>query len=207
MNNIRGTGPANPISRGKRDILRDEYRLLHTVYSKDTEVRLPGGGSFREPINIEAFLTTEAWELFRDFEKRILDAAQDSISSFVALPAFNRQAMSLLKMSMLLAASRQEPVANTVTVLPQDVKTAAWYVQSWSKYMIDMLMNVGQTASERRLSNVLQIIQKKPGVYRSYIMQTQHISRYEADNIFGTLSDRGQIISKKAGKGYQYWLS
>ena len=51
------------------------------------------------------------------------------------------------------------------------------------------------------------MIENEPGVGRGKILQHHHLSKREADEVLGTLIERGEIIEKRdeKGKGRKLW--
>jgi hypothetical protein len=109
-------------------------------------------------------------------------------------------------MSVLLAAERQQPTEkNTITVSEDDVVNAVWYMQNWGQHSIELILNAGTGQREKNLERVLSLISDNPGVKRTDITRPLHIFKKEADEIFGTLEDRGLVRTQKEGKGTYFW--
>jgi ribosomal protein S25 len=112
---------------------------------------------------------------------------------------------SLLKMSCLIAATRQTPEESKIQVELSDILHSASYIQRWGNYMIELIQNSGRTLTQRSIDRILVTISKNPGITRSAIMQRHHLTKREADEVFGTLEDRGQIKLIKQGRGATIW--
>jgi ribosomal protein S25 len=158
------------------------------------------------PPRIEAQLTNDAWEAYQKIERTMTVAGYGSLVRDVALPTFDRLARSVMKMSMILAAIRQEPVDNTIMVTDKDVQNAAWYAQKWGKHSIDLILNAGKSVREKIYERVYKKIENNPGINRGRIMQHMHLNKREADDILLTLEERGRIRKETAGKGIRYWV-
>src|SRR5205085_2890209 len=83
---------------------------------------------------VSAVLTPEAWEFNAQLESKLTVAAAGSYYSMLSLPTFERLSRSLLKLAVLLAASRQEPRDNMIDVEVRDIGNAARYIQEWGQF-------------------------------------------------------------------------
>jgi hypothetical protein len=157
--------------------------------------------------HVVADLTDDAWETYGDIEMRMVEHASDSTVSELALPTFERMSRSLLKLSMILAASRQDPTDEKIEVTNDDVVNAAYYIQNWGRFSVDLILNTGKKQSEKLLDKVMAVIRAKPGILKSQLMQHHHFSKREVDEIIATLEERQQIIVEKVGRGSRYTAS
>lgn len=203
---IRRTGPATKITSVKRDELSNKFFELYNTYSDKTATIEIAGQEIITQQEVEVVLTDEAWARYGDIEDLMVQAAHDSPISMLALPTFERMSRSLLKMAMLLAAARQPPSAdNRILCEVEDVVHAANYIQNWGRFSVDLLINSGRNVLQRTIDKILKAIEKNPGVTRSKIMQTQHLSKREMDEVQHTLMDRQQIIVRPEGRGVSLW--
>lgn len=200
MARIRPTGPASTVGLLKRKAIEVKIADLMERYNS-TKVTKVFGQEVVATVRNQAFLTDDAWARYRDIETKIAMTANDSPLSMVALPTFERLSRSLLKMAVLIAASRQTPTEGVVTVDDTDIIHAAKYVQQWGHHTVDLLQNAGKGTSERIRDKILATIERNPGITRSSVMQRHHLSKREADDILGTLIDRGMIFTEQAGRG------
>jgi hypothetical protein len=181
---------------------------IHHIYNQTRAVKLGNDTIQRQPLfNVE--LTDDAWEKYQFIETTMLNAASDSDVQLMALPTYERLARSCLKMSMLLAAARQEPNENdVVTCGTEDVTNAAYYLQRWARFSVDIIYNVGKTGSTREMERVRDYIRIKPGVPHSDLMRKFHLTKRNMDEIIDTLQDRAEIRKiRRGGKGggNSYW--
>lgn len=197
---IRRTGPAREVLGHKRQALEQKVANLYELYNSNAVITI-GGQEIETTVRNEAKLTPEAWQRYGDIEEKMVNAAYESSVSMLALPTFERLSRSLLKMSILLACSRQSPQEGVVEVNEADVIESAGYVQRWGRYSVELVLGAGTGQSERQLNKILSAIESNPGVTRSYIMTRHHLGKREMDEILGTLIDRGQVITTKAGRG------
>jgi len=201
--NIRRTGPATPVTTTEKQDMMAKLEKLYKLYNVQTEIEFLGQ-QVVQAIEVEAFLTPEAWELYGDMEYRLVEQASQSSYQIVALPTFERLSRSLLKMAVLFSAARQKPDNQVIQVTVDDVTHAAKYIQQWGHYSIDLLENLGANASARLIDRVLHTVARKPGILRGEIMRNHKLSRREMDEIQGTLEDRGQMIVTRDGKAIKY---
>jgi hypothetical protein len=200
---LRRTGPpTGELVEFKQEMyarLNDMYR----AYAISSEVQILNQQGTPQ-IEVEAILTEEAWELFGDVEYKLNEAAAKSNKSDVALPTFDRLSKSILKMSVLLAATRQKPEEGLLQVTTEDLLHSCRHVQDWGNYSIDLISNVGRTVLVRTLERVLGVIERHPGITRGTIMRMTNLSKREMSEVEETLEDRGQIQVDKKHGGRQY---
>lgn len=204
MRRLRRTGPATPKSSGMRNEILKDLTAMHDLYCQEAIIKV-AGQEIQRSVDTEVELTSEAWERYGNIEMTMVEAAHGSPLAGLALPTFERLSRSCLKMSMLLAASRQEPQEAKIEVTEQDVVNAAGYIQEWGQYSIDIIQNVGKGKSIRQLDKVRRLIQRTPGMHRSNILRMFHLSARETDEVLRTLVDRGEIEIKKRGKAATLW--
>ena len=142
-------------------------------------------------------MTPDAWQYNAEVEKKLRDVASASPIADMALPAFTRMSISLLKMGMLVAASRREAIDNELVVEKRDLEQAAWYIQRWGKYTIELIYQAGKPHGERMLEMIFQMIRREPGILKSAIMRRKHLTRREINDFMDTLQDRGLVSAKQ----------
>jgi hypothetical protein len=201
---IRRTGPPMNEGHALRANLLKTLENAHTAYVQDAVMEL-AGQKVMVPRVTDVFLTNEAWKRYGNIEQFMVECADNSEWSLLALPTFERLSRSLLKLSCLLAAVRQQPAGNALGVDEVDIMQAAKYIQQWGMYSTEVVMNAGKNVSQRSLEKILAAIKANPGINRGTIMQRHHLTRREADDILGSLDDRGQITVVKQGKAQQLW--
>lgn len=203
---LKRTGPPSNAGQQAHAQLISQMADLKEMYATDVPTNI-GGERVMFPPRITAEPTQAAWGHYGDIEDKMLRTAKESSIPDLALPTFERMSRSLFKMSLIIAAQRQQPKDNKIVVEKRDVETAAWYIQRWGDCTIDLILNAGKRASERALDKIIQIIEDNPGILRSSIMQQRHLGKREADEILGTLEDRLLIRKEKQGRGWRYFLA
>lgn len=207
INQVRWMGPPSRATadRDIREKLKSDLRAIVGQY----QVQVVNAKIFGEDAvlskDIEAILTDDAWEKMQSIEQLLVNTAHESSRSAIALPTFSRMAMSLLKLSILFAAIRQEPDDFQITAEKRDVLKAAYYIQKWAPHSVHMMMNVGTTTSERLIQRVLKMVRGTPGITRAEVMRRCHLQSVTAKVVFGTLEERGLITLKQKGRGLQIW--
>lgn len=188
-----------------RERLKSDLRSILAQY----QVQVVNAKIFGEDAtlskDIEATLTQDAWEKMQAIEQILVNTAHESSRSAIALPTFSRMAISLLKLSILFAAIRQEPKDFQIVAERCDVLKAAYYVQKWAPHSVHMMMNVGTTTSERLIQRVLKMVRGTPGITRAEVMRRAHLQSVTAKIVFSTLEERGLVEIKQKGRGYQLW--
>lgn len=203
VNALRPTGPPTRQHSEARAKLLSKFSDLYEIYSRMEEVQVLGQGISTEVV-IEASLDEKAWDRYAAIEIKMVEVAHSSPVASVALPTFERLSRSLLKMAVLLAASRSVPENNSIRVTEQDIIHAAYYIQDWGRYSVDLVINSGRSKSERVLNKVIDYIRRHPGVHRGQIMRIYGFDKRMMDDIQGTLVDRGQLRVIREGKGVVY---
>lgn len=203
---IRRTGPLNPVGADKRKALLSRFADIFEMYAAEQQMII-AGHPVMIPQKIEAFLTNDAWELYGEIEFKMVEHASQSSYSPLALPTFERLSRSMLKMAVLLGATEQNPTENMIQIERKHVNTAATYMYKWGWHSIELVMNAGRGTTEKVINKAYLSIEKYPGILRSTIMKHLKLGKREADEIFGTLEDRGMIRGQKSGRGTMYWIT
>lgn len=200
---VRSTGPPVQEDESKRDELLTHFRALYDHYAKD-EVQVQVGTQMM-PITpeIEVQLTNDAWTRFAEMEAVLIRTAHESSHSGRAMPSFQRMAFSMLKMAMLIAASKD--VQDKVVVDLPDLISAAHYIQKWGRHYVDVIKHAGQTKDETMLQQVYRTIERIPGVNRGDLMSRHHMNKRTMDDIQDTLEQRYMIQVERKGKSTRYW--
>jgi DNA-binding TFAR19-related protein (PDSD5 family) len=207
MERVRPMGP--PSSDTKHAQRREDLRIrladLKELYSRTVMFKV-GSQTTQIDKNIEAILTPEAWERVAQIETTLTHIANESVNPLITLPTFVRLSTSLLKLGILIAASRQEPGGDyKIKVEERDIIHSAKYVQRWGVHTAHMLGNTGKTFTERTIDKILRCVREYPGITRSDVMRRHHLTSQEGNLLFSTLDDRGLITMSKEGRGYRVY--
>lgn len=206
LTKLRRTGPPTEVGLAKRASIISEVADVYESYATDVITHI-GGQVVMMPPRVMAHFTQDAWDRYGDLETLMVQAASTSSIPHLALPTFERLSRSMLKLSCVIGASRQTPKDATIMIEERDVITAAYYIQQWGENSIQAIMNAGKRVSERQLDKIISVVTEHPGILRSTIMQHQHLTKREADDILGTLEDRGLIRKEKQGRGVSYFAA
>lgn len=205
LSRIRRTGPATALTQNSKFDIMDRVKGLYGQYNQSAEINILGQIA-TVPRRFEAKLTNDAWEQYGDFEDLLTKTAAGSPNSMLALPTFTRLGFSLLKMSMILAACENEPdTINTLKVEKKHVTQAAWFIQKWGRYSVQMIENTGLSFLEKNVQKMLASIKRHPGATKSFFMQTHKFQSREVNDLLQTLVDRGLIRIEKEGNGLRLW--
>jgi len=205
LHELRPTGPLTDKLDTKRSVLQVMIADLYENYAADVTMKV-GGEKMQVPPVISAIASQDAWERFTEIERGMLEAALDSSFAQLALPTMDRMSKSILKMAVILAASRQEPKDGCIGIDTDDVINAAYYGHKWSKYSIDLIMNAEKTYSEKKLEKVhMYLLDNPQGVTRSKLMKDSKLMKRDLDEIVVSLEDRGLIRSAKVGGTLWYY--
>lgn len=203
---IRRTGPPSERTEELKRRVINSMGELKVMYNLQAAVEMPNiGQSILVPVEIEAKLTDSAWAFFGDCEMALIKAADESPIAMMAMPTFQRLAFSMLKMSLLIAASRREYKDNVLLVEKNDIEQAAWYIQKWGKYSIELISQAGKPHSERIVERMYQMVRQQPGILHSELMRRLHLNAREMKDFIETLIGRGLIEHKKVAQGHRYY--
>ena len=201
---VKPLGPPTDWTDETRVAIKDELTDLYTYYNRTTPMTIKGTSlTFDARIKFQAKLTAEAWARYNLLETQMLDAGVNMDRSEIMTPVYDRLSKSILKAAVLLACSRQKN--DPVVVEESDIIRAAVYGESWRMYVREVMDNVGKGQTERLYDNIIKAIQRKPGLTRSNIMQSYHLSARETTAVFETLEQRGLLTREKKGKGEILW--
>jgi predicted transcriptional regulator len=203
---LKPLGPPTGITLDTKKAIRDELVDLTTFYWQQQPVAMELGGTQRvmnQPMSWDAELTPQAWARYNKLESDLIDLGLKHERPDVMTPTYDRLSKSILKASVLLAASRQRGVV--VVVEEADIVRAIGYGEQWRMHAVQIIEGVGKTQNERQLDVIMNAIYKKPGVTRSVLMQHYHLDARTATAVFETLEERGLITRQKQGRTYVFY--
>jgi len=194
---LRPLGPPTSTSLAGRDRLVSKFTNLAMRYQQTATVHA-NGRTIPAVRTFNANLTPEAWLRYNKFETDLLAHEEDALNADYLTPCLDRLAKSGLKAAVLIAASRSH--SDTVVVDIRDLVKAFWYVEQWREHALKVLNNIGRTQTERQMELIRLAIGRHEGITRSELMQKYHLTARDADSIFQTLDQRGQITRHKSGR-------
>lgn len=205
LTRIRRTGPPSQSSTERKDHILQTLADLRERYNTTASITLLGQ-TVALPSRIEAKLTDDAWEFFGEIEEKLTSTGAESDLQMVALPTFSRMSFSILKMGMLVAASRRAPTAaNQLMVEKKDIQQAALYVQKWGHYTIELITNSTKASSEKVIDRAMKLVKNKEGITKAEFMQRMHLSARDARDLIDTLVQRGMLELKTHGRGHRLY--
>ena len=202
---VKPLGPPTDWTDNNRQAILDELTDLYEYYANQETV-LTITGSDIKSISHKKFdsqLTPEAWRRYNEMEALMLDRGMKSQRPDIMTPVYDRLSKSILKASILLAASRKKQ--DPVVVELGDIVRAMVYGEQWREFADDVMNNVGMGQSERLLENIVKAIERRPGISRSALMQNHHLDARTANAVFETLEQRGRINRSRKGKSESLW--
>lgn len=202
LSRVRRTGPPGADTTNFKRKVASTFGELKVNYNIQAPVEIgTGGQSMMMPVRVDAKLTDKAWEYYGDLEMLLVTKATESAVPMVALPTFQRLAFSMLKMSLLIAITRREPKDNrTIVVEKSDVEQAAYYIQKWGHYTVDLVANAGKPQIEKLLDKITLFVSTNPGCTKSSIMLRYRLGSREMKEVLATLLDRGVINISQKGR-------
>ena len=202
-----GIDPPDTEKTDKRIDLLSTFRSYYNMYTdQQVTITLHDGQKMISTPDIDVVFPPDYYERAALIEQQLTEAAEDSPESSKALPMFTRMFTSMIKLSMLFAASRQEP-SNEYKIQGSldDLLNAAYYIQKWGKHAVDLIQNSGITSDESKTLSVYRAIEKRPGIMRGDIMRNHHLNARVMDIIEDTLVQRNMVEFRRNGKAKTYW--
>jgi hypothetical protein len=201
-----GIDPPATEKTDKRIDLLSTFRTYYNMYTdQQVTIELHDGQKMITTPDIDVTFPPAYYERAAKIEQQLTEAAEDSPEAHKALPMFTRMFTSMIKLSMLFAASRQEPNDYKIEGTLDDLLNAAYYTQKWGKHAVDLIQNSGITSDESKMMSIFRTIEKHPGVLRGDIMRRHRVNARIMDVIEDTLIQRNMMESRRKGKAKTYW--
>jgi hypothetical protein len=195
VSKLRPLGPPTKQDLGNREAIKNELADMQAHYNAPRTVAILDGRVKQEQQpEFMAELTDDAWVRYNKIEAAMLEAGLASARPEIMTPTFDRLSKSILKSSVLIAASRVK-AEDMITVTEADILKAAYYGEGWRASVIDIMDAVGKGAGEHQLELLMGAIRKrgKQGVERSFLMRSYHLNAREVEDALATLEQRGVI--------------
>ena len=202
VSTLQPLGPPTEQNLEGRQVLIEELEELRDRYISTQEVIVKGKTVDISEARWDAKLSHEAWQRYNMLEATLLYAGVNSDQPDIMTPVYDRLAKSILKVSVLIAATRHQH--NLVRVEVNDLLLAIKYGEGWRKFATEIVNGIGRSANEILLQRIFKSIRKHPGIARSSLMQWYHLEARQADIIFGTLEQRGLVLSTRMGRTSVY---
>lgn len=204
---LQPLGPPTVKDLGNREVLLEKMEAIVDHYGQASHVTVKALGQ-RTPVaaHSPAELTRDAWKRYNQLENDLVQSGLDSEKPELMTPLFDRLAKNTLKAAVLLAAARQ--VGGThgkVVVELIDILHAIRYAKQWRAYAVEIVNGIGKTTYERDLERILGAIVKRPGISRSTLMQSYHLTASQATQVFDTLMQRSLISMTRTDSGKQIY--
>lgn len=196
---VKPLGPPTEWTDNNRAAILDELTELYEYYNKTLAMVIKGTNIQADAKRkFDAKLTPEAWIRYNQMESQMLEVGVKSERPEIMTPVFDRLSKSILKASVLIAASRERQ--DPIIVQETDLIRAMVYGESWRMYVKEVMASVGKGTQERQLENVYNMIVRKPGLTRSALMQSYHFNARQTNEVLETLEQRGMISRYKQGR-------
>jgi hypothetical protein len=204
------TGPPVIAAMAEREKLVNELLDLREQYSVNQSMRVLGqtvdiAAASDRPLT-QGILSPDAWQRFEKIERQLLETARTSYYKSLAMPVFERLSKSLLKLALLLAASRQTPEMRSFPVEDQDIINSATFIQAWGRNSIDLMLSAGKTARFKELEKIRTMIDSHPGIGRSEIMRATRLDSEQLTQHIINLVDRGEVKRERKGRSERFWI-
>ena len=197
-------GPRRKRSHAAKDSLIAELAKIYDLYTPTKPMlTVPGPDLNFTPPVIEADLSEAAWNRLQEAQRYLLDLAENHDSRDLLLPCTERLIVNVLKVALLIAASRQRAVVDgTVTIEYDDLMMSLYYARSWLDHLLRIVTRIGRDPFDGMTQKILEFVTfaGDGGTTRGAIMRNFRMSSRDADDIIGTLLDREEIVAD-GGKG------
>lgn len=202
---VRPEGPPTIETTTVREDLTERLRAIHAHYNGDRRVAI-GGKITLAKKNWDAQLTPEAWDFYNEATDKMRKDAYESQKKVLLIPMYERLARSGMKCAVLLAATRK--FEESLTVDKEDMVRAFYYVEDWRKHAFDIVDGLAKSPFETLADKIAVAVVEHPGITRAEIMVTYRLRSKDADEIFNTLEQRGNVVRKgQRGKAERLWPS
>ncbi len=157
--------------------------------------------------SFEAKLTPEAWARYNELETLLVEMGMKSHEPELLTPMGDRLSKSILKASLLIAASRQFNDDSDVLVTIEDLLRAISYGEMWRQYSTEVVNGISSSHNDRLIDSIYKALIKRnaTGANRSALMRAHKLTSREANNIFDTMEDRGMISVLRSGTNVTYF--
>ena len=204
--NVQPLGPSDGNDTGMRNQLLDTFRALYSMYSTGhITLTAPDGSQSVLLPEVAVIFEEDVWTRAAEIEKLFIDTASRSMESDKALPTFSRLFISMLKITMLFAAARQEPVDHKIVANMGDLINAASYIQKWGKHTVDLILSSGMGSDETIIQGIYRLVEGKPGVLRGQVMNRFRLDARKMQLYEETLIQRMLIQVVQRGRARQYY--
>jgi len=198
---VKPLGPPQARDNTGRDAIRAELLDISQWYRRVDVIKLNG---IEVPAGTKVWdtvLTEDAWVRYNKLEGLLNRLGVQSTAPEIYTPLYDRLGKSILKVAMLIAASRQRPEGD-LQVEASDIIHAAYYGESWRAYAKEIILNVGKGKNEKQLDIIFKQIRRSggSGLSRAALMSNYHLDAKMADQVFTTLEQRGMVSSVKMGQ-------
>jgi hypothetical protein len=155
---------------------------------------------------IVAFPSAATFERHHAVLYDLMVAATNSIDPDTYGPMLQRLNISTMKCACLLAAVRQEPREERITIEVTDYIKALSYVSDWIPSTLELIGNLGKSAFESDVVKTLKFVTNHDGCAKGDVMRHYRFSAREMTNVLDTLEGRGQLDIRREGKAQRLWL-
>lgn len=202
---VRPVGPPLQINREEKDKIKNELFDIYDFYNRDRTILMPDGRTTAHiRPTFEAVMTTEAWDRYNQLESTLTNAALETGIDHLT-PVYDRLAKSILKASILIAASRQRDDA-MVVVEVEDVIHAIYYGRFWQEYASDVVQGIGKSQDERMIDQIVDFVYKggKLGITRAEIMRKFRLDAKRTELLMTTILQRRILVASQIGGHPRY---
>lgn len=202
ISKVKPLGPPTNWTDNNKTAILNELEDMYQFYQATTNMVIKGTKvAYEVKKKWDAELTPEAWIRYNQLEEQMLEAGMNSNHPEVMTPVGDRLSKSILKAAVLIAAAEQKREDGRVIVEMTHIVRAIGYGEQWRMYSREIIGNIGKSGQEKILDQIVEYINRHPGVTRSKVMQSYHLNSREASSILDTLDQRGVITRQRAGRG------
>lgn len=186
----------------ERDKLVEEFRRIYDAFNITHTVELGHSKTTTRKL-WHAQITIDALARWNDLNADMVNFADVSERPDLFHPVLQRLCDSILKTSLLLAATRTP--GREIVIEVKDVIRAITYGEQWLKWSVDILRNLGKTPYEEKLSRIREHVERNPGTPYATLMKVFRLTSQNAKLYLETLEQRGDIKRSKRGNTSIYF--
>lgn len=200
--------PTSKIHEGHQTVL-SRFKHIYNYYITPERTIKIGSVETGEPKHVYFHATPAVWERMEILQRDAIKLSELSEDPDISGPVYARMSDSIIKVSLLLAASR---LSDTIEI--EDLHKAIHYSQVWLESAHEIVQITSKTQGENENGVLEQKIldfitqeEKKKNVTRRDVMRKFGIKSGRMDEIEKTMIQQGLIVKAKMGRANYYRTS
>jgi hypothetical protein len=196
IEDLQPIGRSRPRSFEAKDALVEELRAIQDNMPIVPEARVAGVAVGNSVVHVD--LSDEAWERLQESQNYLLRLADGHDAKDLLMPCTERLVVNVLKVSALIAASRQREVDDNrqMQVELDDLMLSLYYARGWLDHLLRIVTRVGRDPFDQETHKALEYITAagEGGISKGHIMRQFRMSARTAEEVLGTLEEREEVV-------------